>query len=118
MYIKSKGHCVACGALPKDAATFKVGEKERTKVSFSIKVDEVKAEGQGKGQAVWLNCSLWGKLARAYAGLEKGDVVLVAGKLREFSYFNQKRQENVDGVELECEFVQVLDYPGLMEDEG
>lgn len=101
MYIISGDRCIACGTLPRDAALQKVGAKQSSKTKFGIKIDEI---GEKK-EAKWLDCVCWYKLALYAAGLEKGDTVLVAGKLREYNYTSKKTGEAVHGMELVCEFV-------------
>lgn len=105
MYVASSGHCVACGSLPRDAELRQVGAKNSSCTSFGIKVDEIGA-GDAK-QAKWLDCVAWHKLAKYAAGLEKGDVVFVAGKFRKYSYTSKKTGELVEKTELVCEFIMV-----------
>lgn len=105
MVIQSKGHCIACGSLPRDAECRQVGSKQSSLTTFGIKVDEVSVDGQEKPQPKWLDCKCWHKLARFAAMLEKGDTVFVVGKLVRESWTDKSTGELREKTVLECEMV-------------
>lgn len=73
------GTVMVCGKLPKDAELRTVGEKNSSLLSFGLAVGE-RDEG-GTKTTVWANVQAWHERARKYAGLKKGDTVMVIGKL-------------------------------------
>jgi len=105
---------LACGRLAKNAEYKQVGVKQSSLCKFSIKVADV-ASGDGGKTAKWLDCVCWHKLAKYAAGLEKGDIVLVCGILKDASYTSKKTGEFIKKSELDCEFVTVQQEPPEME---
>lgn len=103
MYIQSKGHIIATGFLPRDAELKSVGAKGSSLCTFSLRVDET--EESGEKRAKWLNCKCWHRLAKTAALLEKGDLVLVAGKLEQSTGKDGKTYTN-----LVCEMVVPQQY--------
>lgn len=111
MYIQSKGHIIATGFLPRDAELRTVGAKGSSLCTFSLKVDETGENGEK--EAKWLKCKCWHRLARTAALLEKGDLVLVAGKLEQYTGKDGKTYTN-----LVCEMVLPQQYEELPSDCG
>lgn len=103
MHIQSKGHIIATGFLPRDAELRTVGAKGSSLCTFSLKVDETGENGEK--EAKWLKCKCWHRLARTAALLEKGDLVLVAGKLEQYTGKDGKTHTN-----LVCEMVLPQQY--------
>lgn len=73
------GTVMVCGRLPKDAELRTVGEKNSSLLSFGLAVGE--RDEDGTKTTVWANVQAWHERARKYAGLKKGDTVMVIGKL-------------------------------------
>ena len=70
------------GRLGKEPETRSVGSS--TACKFSIAVDDgyFNKQGQWVDQAIWVDVSVWDKLAEKCQTLEKGERVLVLGKLK------------------------------------
>ena len=118
----SDGSVMISGFLPKDAEYKRVGEKNSSLTTFSVKV------GERDGEAIWVNCQCWHSVARACMSLKKFDVVLCVGHIKKYT-----KKDGTQGVNLECDgvFIQppaqeapqqvtqsVDGYAELLTDEG
>lgn len=89
------------GTLTKNA-TYYSGNGGRT--VFNIKYAAVKDEKGKRTKGLFFNCTAWGKLAQLAACLEKGDGVLVCGRV------DERRYRATDGMdktwtELICDYI-------------
>lgn len=121
MIIQSKGHCIACGTLPRDAQYRQVGSKQSSLTTFGIKVDEVSVEGHDKPQAKWLDCKCWHKVAKFASMLEKGDTVMVIGMLMRENWTDKSTGELKEKTVLDCQMIipqQSADYVSPATEQG
>ncbi len=79
------GEFMVIGYVPKDAELKKVGEKNYSKTTFSVKASETTGP-DGKKQPNWTSCVAWHDTARACENFKKGDVVMAVGKMESNEY--------------------------------
>lgn len=105
MYIKQKERMFVTGRVSRNAEMqFIKGDIPLTK--FSIKADEKPASDGGKPEPVWLNVICWRDMARVAQHIEKGDVVLVAGKFQSRPWQTDSGKSRISN-EITAEFISV-----------
>lgn len=101
--LKSKDLIVCWGSVAQDARS-RVLPSGKNVTNFGIRYDyETNSEGRNMG--LFLNCDAWGDTARYCAGLERGDRILVCGKLIYDDYRSKKESKEV--YKINVEFVSV-----------
>lgn len=88
LLIGKEGNCVASGALSQDAKYFEVGKNNIPKLQFSLKISEFK-KPDGTKERKWQNCECWFDMAKQFSGLERGDTLIVAGRLKKDDYWTE-----------------------------
>ena len=103
--IKAGEFYIACGSLPRDAEFKRVGDKKTPLCKFGIKAGERKTDDGN--EAIWVNCTCWRDVAKATAGLQKGDVVFAIGTMQSREYTGRDGELKTSK-ELVCEFVAMM----------
>lgn len=88
------GSFLVCGVVPKDAELKKVGEKQSSKTTFSVKASEI-TKPDGSKQVNWTSCVAWHGNARICEQFKKNDYVLCIGKIEEREYNGKKYKDLV-----------------------
>lgn len=104
MFIYTQKGCIFVGKAFQNAEHKRVGAKETDMTRFSIAYSSHVKDG--KELTDYMNVVAWGKLARNIAGIEKGDVVLVAGTIETQTY---RRRDGTEGksTQITAEMVMV-----------
>lgn len=115
-YLKSGGYMIIWGNVTQDAK-FRFFESGKCVANFPVKYDTQDAEGQGRKKGRFIDISAWGETGKYASGLEKGDTVLVAGRMQKDDYKSQKNGEDVYLLNAEMVLVQPLAAFGEAGDE-
>lgn len=108
MRIVAGKYVIAGGFVPKDAEV-RTTQSGKSVCCFSVKSSET-AKADGTHTAKWLNCVAWGKACDVARYIVKGDVVLVAGELKDRAYTTRDGEERQVS-ELNCEFAAIMQPP-------
>ena len=114
MYVKQGDYMVIVGPVSGKDARYKEFESGATVADFSVRYDKDPGGESGAKQGKYIDVKCWRELSQYARYLERGDVVLVAGKL------TRDKRKNEDGSDrwyLNAEFVSA--QPQIqMEEEG
>lgn len=102
MIINAANGMIAAGRATREAESKYVGDKGTHLTKFSIAA----TDGTPEKPTVFVNVIAWFDLADYAASIEKGDRVLVAGKVKNADYTN-KNGELVKRNELVADFIQL-----------
>lgn len=114
MYVKQGDYMVIVGPVSGKDARYKEFESGATVADFSVRYDKDPGGESGAKQGKYIDVKCWRELSQYARYLERGDVVLVAGKL------TRDKRKNDDGNDrwyLNAEYVSA--QPQIqMEEEG
>ena len=112
--LKSKDLIMCWGTIAQDARS-RTLPSGKIVTNFGIRYDyETGPDGRNTG--IFLNCDAWGDIGRYCAGLERGDRVLVCGKLIYDDYRSKKESKEIYKINVEFVNVQPVaeeDYGGF-----
>lgn len=112
MYVKQGDYMVIVGPVSGKDARYKEFESGATVADFSVRYDKDPGGESGAKQGKYIDVKCWRELSQYARYLERGDVVLVAGKL------TRDKRKNEDGSDrwyLNAEFVSA--QPQIAEEE-
>lgn len=112
MYVKQGDYMVIVGPVSGKDARYKEFESGATVADFSVRYDKDPVGESGAKQGKYIDVKCWRELSQYARYLERGDVVLVAGKL------TRDKRKNEDGSDrwyLNAEFVSA--QPQIAEEE-
>lgn len=90
-YLKSGNSILAWGHVSGKDARFKRFDSGKCVTNFSICYGYGESDGQGRRPGKFMDVKVWNDHAEDAAGLEKGDILLVAGELK------KEREPDRDG---------------------
>lgn len=91
MYVKQGDYMVIVGPVSGKDARYKEFESGATVADFSVRYDKDPGGESGAKQGKYIDVKCWRELSQYARYLERGDVVLVAGKL------TRDKRKNDDG---------------------
>jgi single-stranded DNA-binding protein len=103
--IAKNGSTIMWGRVTSGEASYKELPSGKHVSNFSIQYDSLPSD-DGKRKGVYVDCTAWNDLADFAKNLERGDVVLCAGRMERDSYSSEKKGEDV--YRLICEFISVM----------
>lgn len=119
MYVKQGDYMVIVGPVSGKDARYKEFESGATVADFSVRYDKDPGGESGAKQGKYIDVKCWRELSQYARYLERGDVVLVAGKL------TRDKRKNEDGSDrwyLNAEFccaqptIQVEEEDGVFDE--
>lgn len=114
MYVKQGDYMVIVGPVSGKDARYKEFESGATVADFSVRYDKDPGGESGAKQGKYIDVKCWRELSQYARYLERGDVVMVAGKL---TRDKRKNDDGNDSWYLNAEFVSA--QPQIqMEEEG
>ena len=113
MYVKQGDYMIIVGPVSGKDARYVEFESGATVADFSVRYDKDPGGEVGAKQGKYIDVKCWRELSQYARYLERGDVVMVAGKL------TRDKRKNDDGNDrwyLNAEFVSA--QPQIAEEEG
>lgn len=87
------------GFVARDAESFFLNERQGLR--FTVGISRGRKKDGTEGLTDWIPCTLWGKSAELWAewGINKGDKVLVSGRLG--TSYNKEKEKNYFGINVD-----------------